>query len=289
MKQVSQPIPDGASLFRNPSVIVAVAGTTSIGEISVLGLNQVVLRLANAAGGGALDALTIQYQYHPSGDFVTMVSTAANYTTPNWPVIKASADLTTLAANGSGYVVLDVVGIYKVRILASANTDPATVTLEGGAAMGLSDSGGAAMATGAGAVSATTQRVTLASDSPGVANLARMAGGSLALTAITKDTWTAITPSKASLLAAMSTSSGDSWSIEVWAATSVAGANPVACLNGQTMAQAKSVAVSPGTYKPAGDLYVASIGVVIPANATHILVHELTAPSGTATYSIVGV
>ena len=142
IKQLSPEVPTGAIQFRNDSVPVAVAGNTSLGIINTIGMGMISLNVSNAVGGGALDAFIIQYKYHPTGSWITMASTAGNFTNPDWPIVRATASPVTLAANASVQMVVDVLGAAFVQILASANTTASVVTIEG---MGTPHNTGAAV------------------------------------------------------------------------------------------------------------------------------------------------
>ena len=132
MKQTNGAIGNHALTFRNAAADVAVSGNTSLGEVYCNGVERLGVHVANATGGGALDAFLVQFKYHKDGDYVTVASAAADFTTPNWPVLNVAVDVVTLAAAANGLFVLDVRGVYSVKFLASANTSVSVVTIQGG-------------------------------------------------------------------------------------------------------------------------------------------------------------
>jgi len=118
--------------FINSAATVAVATNTELGEVYCNGVESLGFRLGNAAGGGALDAFIVQFKYHPSGEYVTVASIATDFTNKVFPVVGASASPVTLAAGSDVFIALDVRGVHSVKFLASADTDPASATIEGG-------------------------------------------------------------------------------------------------------------------------------------------------------------
>lgn len=68
----------------------------------------------------SLDAFLVEMQFHPDGAWITM--TAAVTTTPTVFVLAASGTLATQAA-GTAWLILNVKGLYGVRISASCDTD----------------------------------------------------------------------------------------------------------------------------------------------------------------------
>jgi len=61
----------------------------------------------------------------------TLASAGAAFTTPTAPIIRASGDLTALAANAAGYFILDVRGLSEVAVFAGcAGAGPTDVTVQ---------------------------------------------------------------------------------------------------------------------------------------------------------------
>jgi hypothetical protein len=65
----------------------------------------------------------------PDDDYQTLYSNPPHYTTPAGLVVDASGDLTALGAGASGWLLLNVLPLYSIRILASAAADSAIVTI----------------------------------------------------------------------------------------------------------------------------------------------------------------
>lgn len=70
-----------------------------------------------------LSAFTVDFKVHPSSDYFTIASAAADYTTPEGPVLGASGDL-TIAADGATiyWLKLDIQGILQIRIQAAGTS-----------------------------------------------------------------------------------------------------------------------------------------------------------------------
>ncbi len=118
--------------FQAADASVAVAGLTTAATIPVEGLEQIGIEILNDAGGSDLDALNVDFLFHPDAtDWYTVATAGADYTTPVWPVLKASADPTGLTAGSSVGIVLDVRAAYQVRIQASSALNPTTLTVQG--------------------------------------------------------------------------------------------------------------------------------------------------------------
>ncbi len=86
------------------------------------------LTLALSAPTNALDAFTIDARFHPDGEYHTLYSVAADYTTTKGLLTAASGDLTSLV--GSGSLTLNLDGIEKLRI--SSASSSTTVLVIGG-------------------------------------------------------------------------------------------------------------------------------------------------------------
>jgi hypothetical protein len=106
-------------IAQNDSVAVPAGGNTVVLELSTLGLERIAAEFTNA--GFALDAFIIQAKFHPGGDYRTIYSTAGAFTSPAGLLVAASGDLTVLADAATGWFILDVTGIYAIRVQASAN------------------------------------------------------------------------------------------------------------------------------------------------------------------------
>ena len=115
---------------KNLAVSVPGTGSTTLLEIGVAGLDTISAEFKPTVQ--AFDAFAIQAKFHAGGDFVTLYSSAGSFTTPAGLLIGASGDLTTLGAGATGWFVLDVRGLYAVRVTASAAADSAAVDVYAG-------------------------------------------------------------------------------------------------------------------------------------------------------------
>lgn len=111
----------------NVGLAVAAGGNTTLLEFQVHGVERISVQFTVA--DNALDAFIVQGKVHPNAPYVTFTSVAEDYTnTPTGRIMKASGDLTTVAASGSGWFDMDVSGLQSVKILASGN-GAATVSI----------------------------------------------------------------------------------------------------------------------------------------------------------------
>lgn len=76
--------------------------------------------------GVALTAFTVEVSVAHTGDFFTLASVAADYLTPEGPVLGASGDLTTAAISTTHWLKLNVDGIKHVRFKASSTAGTLT-------------------------------------------------------------------------------------------------------------------------------------------------------------------
>ena len=76
--------------------------------------------------GVALTAFTVEMAVAHTGNFFTIASVAADYLTPEGPVIGASGDLTVAAISTTHWLKLNVDGIKHVRIKASSTSGTLT-------------------------------------------------------------------------------------------------------------------------------------------------------------------
>jgi len=106
-------------------VAVPAAGNTNLLDMDVSQLARIALEIKNT-GANAFDAFIVQGKVHVDGAFVTILSVAADYTTPAGIVVDASGDLTILAAGTTGWLILDALSFIAIRLQASANVAGAT-------------------------------------------------------------------------------------------------------------------------------------------------------------------
>ena len=114
----------------NASVAVAAAGLTTILEAQVQGMSRMFAEIIVA--DNALDAFQVQVRANQSGNYITIFSAAADFTSPAGILAGASGDLTTQAV-GTGWLLLDVFGLESVRLQASGS-GASVVTAHAGAA-----------------------------------------------------------------------------------------------------------------------------------------------------------
>jgi hypothetical protein len=135
MAQVTTPTnrnPYGSQLrdAKNLAVTVPATGNTTLLSLRVDGLERIFVQFTVATQ--ALDAFIIQARCSADATATTIASAAGDYTSPTGLMIKASGDLTGVAAAGSGWFVMDVRGLFEVNVLASAAVDSAAVSIYAG-------------------------------------------------------------------------------------------------------------------------------------------------------------
>lgn len=117
----------GRIVVDNVSVTVPAVGDTTILEMIVDDASFMGFSIKALAQ--ALDAFKVQGRMSPDDDYQTLYSDPPHYTTPAGLVVDASGDLTALGAGASGWLLLNVLPLYSIRILASAAADSAIVTI----------------------------------------------------------------------------------------------------------------------------------------------------------------
>jgi hypothetical protein len=116
------------------SVAVPKTGDTEILRLVVESFETLGMEIRNNNGSTALDNLDIYVKFTPEGSDVLMAGVAADFTNPNQPLLRASGDLTVLAASTSGWFLMDTRMAYEIVIKASAADsvpDDVTVSLRG--------------------------------------------------------------------------------------------------------------------------------------------------------------
>lgn len=109
---------------KNTGIIIPATGNTVLATLPVIGLSTIAVQVDVSVN--ALDTFLIAARFHPDGSFVTLYSTTGAFTTPAGLLIGASGDLTGQAAGTTGWFVLDVRGLYEVRVSASGTTNDLT-------------------------------------------------------------------------------------------------------------------------------------------------------------------
>jgi hypothetical protein len=107
------------------------AGNTALLTISTAGMEQLFVQISVATQ--ALDAFLVQARANADAPFATLYSAAGDFTSPAGLILDASGDLTILAAAASGWLLMDVRGLYEVKLLASGAVNNAAVTVYAGA------------------------------------------------------------------------------------------------------------------------------------------------------------
>lgn len=105
-------------------VTVPLGSNGDIIEFDVSQITRLVSEIRNT-GANAFDTFIVQGKV-PNGAYVTLLSVAADYTSPAGIVVDASGDLTTLAGGATGWLILDVLGFEKIKFQASAAVGAST-------------------------------------------------------------------------------------------------------------------------------------------------------------------
>lgn len=124
MTQTTQPAGAqvGPLLFAKSTGTIPATGNTVIMEVPTLGLKNIGVEFD--VGVNNLDALVVAAQFHPDDTFHDLYSAITS--TPAGLIIAASGTLATTAAAASGWFLMDVRGIYKVRVSASGTVADTT-------------------------------------------------------------------------------------------------------------------------------------------------------------------
>lgn len=108
-------------VFQEDSGVITLHAA-STDPVSTMVLSSMIQNLAVEliVGVRTLDAFLVEAQFHPSGDWFTL--TAAVTAVPAGLILAASGTLASLAP-GNGWFIMDVRGLYAVRVSASCITD----------------------------------------------------------------------------------------------------------------------------------------------------------------------
>lgn len=112
-----------------------IAALGPIATLVVDGLSRVNIEVQ--VTGAALTAFQVQVQCHPSGSWQTLYTTTTDYAVPQGILFAAfrsdgSSDLTATPAGASAFLMLDVAGLYGLRLNASSGGSAASTVLLGG-------------------------------------------------------------------------------------------------------------------------------------------------------------
>lgn len=81
------------------------------------------LNLSFTVGNADLTSFSVWFRYHESGDWVQMASAAADYTSPEGPILGASGDLTSAEDGSTVYFLnLNVSGTQSVLLTATGTS-----------------------------------------------------------------------------------------------------------------------------------------------------------------------
>ena len=129
MTQSTQPVGAqvGPLMFASASGTIPAGSTTTILEVPTLGLKNIGVEVV--VGVNNLDAFVVSAQFHPDGEFVALYNAIDATPTESPLIIAASGTLASQGAGTTGWFLLDVRGIYKVRVGASGTVaDTTTIT-----------------------------------------------------------------------------------------------------------------------------------------------------------------
>lgn len=114
---------------------MAAAISTTLGtgfcDIDVRDGQDVAIEVKNA-GATAFNAFAVQGMAADSpnpanaGNFVTLLSASGDYTTPKYPLLRATTDPTALVGGASTLLFLKAAGLSKIRLQASVTAGSTT-------------------------------------------------------------------------------------------------------------------------------------------------------------------
>lgn len=94
-----------------------------ISNVHVDGQSHETLWISFVVSTADLSAFTVEYRTHSSGSYFTVASAAADYTSPEGPILGASGDLTIAAAGATvHWLSLNIRGIESVRLKAAGTS-----------------------------------------------------------------------------------------------------------------------------------------------------------------------
>lgn len=101
------------------AVAIPQAGDTTLFDIDVSNYDLIGVEVKNS-GAQVFDAFKVFGKTHPGGDEITIASVGTDYTAPDGKfMLKASGDLTILAAAAVGWLLLDIRALHRLRMAAS--------------------------------------------------------------------------------------------------------------------------------------------------------------------------
>lgn len=119
------------NVFRYNDIVATVvpAASTVMGTIHTQGAKRLFVEIAVAVA--SLTAFEIDARPDPAAAYVPLYSVSADFLTPRGLMVGASGDLTTQAA-GTGWFIMDVIGLESVQIKATSG-GTATLAMNMGA------------------------------------------------------------------------------------------------------------------------------------------------------------
>jgi len=108
------------------------SGVQDIFQLETEGMTRIAVKLT--VGTNALAAFVIQAKFRADDTaWTTLRSTTAQYTAPNGILVETSGDLSLLAV-GTGYFIMDVAGIARLKLQANSSAaGGSTLAINGGA------------------------------------------------------------------------------------------------------------------------------------------------------------
>jgi len=108
--------------YHRTGQIIPAAGNTVLLDLTVKGLAHLGVQINPTVND--LDAFVVEAKFHPSGDWVSLYTAITS--TPAGLILAASGTLASLAAAATGWFIMDVRGLYGVRISASGSVNDLT-------------------------------------------------------------------------------------------------------------------------------------------------------------------
>ena len=113
----------GTSLkYTRTGQVIPAAGNTVLLDLTVAGLAHLGVEVKPTVND--LDGFLVEVKFNPDADWVTL--TSAITSTPAGLILAASSTLATLAAAATGWFIMDVRGLYGVRVSASGSVADTT-------------------------------------------------------------------------------------------------------------------------------------------------------------------
>jgi len=116
-------------MFINATTVpVAVATTDIVMVADTTSARALGLSLVNS-GANALDAFEVWGRFSPAGPSVKLASVAGDFTTPVFPIVKASGSPLNLAAAATAWMFMDVSALAEVSLKASSAVGVTTLNI----------------------------------------------------------------------------------------------------------------------------------------------------------------